>query len=156
MQDYGNKSKFTCVQYFLFSLLSTGTGDGLYDEVGPTTSGKQRSPNMELSVPECNTDETNRLSSVSGDYELVEVKHNITTVDDDYSGLVDEGPRPKADSRGRAGPELLETRSAPAGTSAVISSSNEATEEGDENEGTHYELVTPRKMSKDLSNLDWV
>ena len=136
--------------------MSSGTEDGLYDEVGPGASEKQRSPNMELSLPECNTDETNRLSGVSGDYELVEVKHNITPVDDDYSGLVDEGPRPKAGSCGSAGPGHVETRSAPVDNSAVVSGSNETTEGGDENDGAHYEMVTPRKLTSELSNLDWV
>lgn len=137
-----------------------GTADSLYDEVGPGTTEQQQSPNLELSVPDYNTDETERLSNVSNDYELVQVKHTITTVDDSYSGLVDEGPRPKTDSCGRGGPELLVARRTPAGSPSDVSGSDGAQGDQDDNDEPHYELVAPRKASQKetvhSSSFGWV
>ena len=113
---------------------------------------------MELSAPDNSTDEDKRLSAVSDHYELVEVKHVVTTVDSNYSGLVDEGPRPKLGSHGRAGPARVDTDSAPADTPVVVSSSNGTTEE-DEDGVPHYELVTPRTTVKNVlttSDPEWV
>ena len=150
----------TCNRFLLTYFDSLGTADSLYDEVGPGTTKQQQSLNLELSVPDYNTDETKRLSGVSDDYELVEVKHTITTVDGSYSGLVDEGPRPKTGSCGRGGPELLEARRTPAESPSAVSGSNGAQEDQDDSEEPHYELVAPRTASQEdivhSSSLGWV
>lgn len=154
-----NRSLLTYFDYLLL-LLSIGTADSLYDEVGPGTTEQQQSPNLELSVPDYNTDETKRLSNVSNDYELVEVKHTITTVDDSYSGLVDEGPRPKTDSCGRGGSEVLVARRTPAGSPSDASGPDGAQGDQDDNDEPHYELVAPRKASQKetvhSSSFGWV
>ena len=112
---------------------------------------------MELSVSDYNTDDAKRLSAVSDNYELVEVRHVTSPADDNYSGIVDEGPRPKVGSYNRAEPAHVETNRAPANTAAGVSSSNG--EVAGDDEVPHYELVTPRTTNKEksnLSNLDWV
>lgn len=115
---------------------------------------------MELSVPDYNTDDAKRLSAVSDGYELVEVRHVTCPTDDNYSGIVDEGPRPKAGSYDRAAPAHVEISNAPAIAAAGVSSSNGEVAGDDESEVSHYELVTPRgttsKKISNLSNLDWV
>ena len=52
-----------------------------------------------------------RLSAASGYYELVEVKHEVATVYGNYTGIVDEGPRPKSSSNGRAQPAHVDSSS---------------------------------------------
>ena len=112
---------------------------------------------MELLTTE---DESKRLSSVSADYELVEVPPMpVRMTADGYSEVVEREPRPKASS-GRAGPVHVEICGAPANISVTVTSSIEAVDKTvDDEEIPHYEAVTPRKELKERSRLlsgDWV
>lgn len=120
-----------------------GNVDGLYDEVEIGASEQQRPQEMEFSAP----DETKRFSTASDHYELVEVKHNVAIMDDNYAGLVDEGPRSSTDGYGSARSEHLET------ASALVNHSCVDVDNGSESEEPQYELVTPRDKSSNSSNI---
>ena len=77
---------------------SIGVEHSLYDEVVPSSSDNTPLSNNELLVPEKGTDVDKRLSPASGYYEFAEVKHEVSAVDGNYTGIVDEGPRPKSSS----------------------------------------------------------
>ena len=137
----------------MFADLSIDNTDNLYDEVA-TDSQRERPPNMELSIPE---DESNRLSSASSDYELVEVvaKPNspiVRMTDDQYSEVVEREPRSKAGG-GCARPVHVEICGAPANISVTVTSSSEAVDgNADNEEMPHYEQVERRKERKEQSN----
>ena len=134
--------------------------ENLYDEVAQ----QERSPNLELLAP---ADESNRLSSVSDDYELVEVVATpnspiVRTTEDNYSEVVEREPRSKVGG-GRGKPVNVEVCDAPASLSVTVTSSSGAVDGNDgnvENEETsHYEQVERRKERKELSSLSdgaWV
>ena len=92
-------------------------------------------------------DETKRFSTASDHYELVEVKHNVAIMDDNYAGLVDEGPRSSTDGYRSARSEHLET------ASALVNHSCVDVDNGSESEEPQYELVTPRDKSSNSSNI---
>ena len=91
------------------------------------------------------------MSAASGCYELVEVKREALTVDGNYTGIVDEGPRPKSSSSGRAEPMHVDSSSTPARASSAVIDSNGTAEGEDEDSAPHYETVTPRKTEKKVS-----
>ena len=62
---------------------------------------------------------------------------------------MDEGPRPKSSSNGRAQPADVNNSSTLAcASSAVLIDSNGTTEGEDEDGAPHYEIVTPRRTEK--------
>lgn len=128
-----------------------GAEDSLYDEVAPSSSDNTPLSNNDLSVPDTSADEDKRLSAASGYYELVEVKHEVPTVDGNYTGIVDEGPRPKSNSSGRAEPVHVESSSTLACASSAVIDSNGTVEGEDEDGAPHYEIVTPRRTEKKVS-----
>ena len=130
---------------------STGAEDSLYDEVAPSSSDNTPLSNNDLSVPDTSADEDKRLSAASGYYELVEVKHEVPTVDGNYTGIVDEGPRPKSSSSGRAEPVHVDSSSTLACPSSAVIDSNGTVEGEDEDGAPHYEIVTPRRTEKKVS-----
>lgn len=136
--------------------LSIDNRENLYDEVAQ----RERSPNMELLVP---VDESNRLSSASDYYELVEVvaKPNspiVRTTEDNYSEIVEREPRSKVDG-GRGRPVNVEICGAPANVSVTVTSSSGAVDGNVKNEEMPlYEQVERRKERKEPSNIspvDW-
>lgn len=136
--------------------LSIDNRENLYDEVAQ----RERSPNMELLVP---VDESNRLSSASDYYELVEVvaKPNspiVRTTEDNYSEVVEREPRSKVDG-GRGRPVNVEICGAPANVSVTVTSSSGAVDGNVKNEEMSlYEQVERRKERKEPSNIspvDW-
>ncbi|XP_078381948.1 uncharacterized protein LOC144664651 isoform X2 [Oculina patagonica] len=136
---------------------SINNADNLYDEVA-TASQRERPPNMELLPPD---DESNRLSSVSDDYELVEVgPQPFRTTADDYTEVVEREPRPKVGSGGRAGPVHVEICGAPANISVTVTSSSEVVDNNVDNEEIpHYESVAPKRERKErssVSNGEWL
>lgn len=137
--------------------LSIDNRENLYDEV----TQRERSPNMELLVP---VDESNRLSSASDYYELVEVvaKPNspiVRTTEDNYSEIVEREPRSKVDG-GRGRPVNVEICGAPANVSVTVTSSSGAVDGNVENEEMPlYEQVERRKERTEPSNIShahWV
>lgn len=137
--------------------LSIDNRENLYDEVAQ----RERSPNMELLVP---VDESNRLSSASDYYELVEVvaKPNspiVRTTEDNYSEIVEREPRSKVDG-GRGRPVNVEICGAPANVSVTVTSSSGAVDGNVENEEMPlYEQVERRKERTEPSNIShahWV
>lgn len=137
--------------------LSIDNRENLYDEVAQ----RERSPNMELLVP---VDESNRLSSASDYYELVEVvaKPNspiVRTTEDNYSEIVEREPRSKVDG-GRGRPVNVEICGAPANVSVTVTSSSGAVDGNVKNEEMSlYEQVERRKGRKEPSNIShahWV
>lgn len=130
---------------------STGAEDSLYDEVAPSSSDNTPLLNNGLSVPDTSADEDKRLSAASGYYELVEVKHEVPMVDGNYTGIVDEGPRPKSSGSGRAEHMHVDSSSTPACASSAVIDSNGTAEGEDEDSAPHYEIVTPRKTEKKVS-----
>lgn len=137
--------------------LSIDNRENLYDEVAQ----RERSPSMELLVP---VDESNRLSSASDYYELVEVvaKPNspiVRTTEDNYSEIVEREPRSKVDG-GRGRPVNVEICGAPANVSVTVTSSSGAVDGNVENEEMPlYEQVERRKERKEPSNIShahWV
>lgn len=128
-----------------------GAEDCLYDEVAPSSSDNTPLLNNDLSVPDTSADEDKRLSAASGYYELVEVKHEVPTVDGNYTGIVDEGPRPKSSSSGRAEPVHVDSSSTLACPSSAVIDSNGTVEGEDEDGAPHYEIVTPRRTEKKVS-----
>lgn len=139
-------------QHFLFF----ADQENLYDEIA-TADEQDRPPNMELLTPE---DESKRLSSVSSDYELVEVPPMpVRMTADEYTEVVEREPRPKASS-GRARSVQVETFGAPSNIAVTVTSSTEAKDKTvDDEEIPHYEAVVPRKELKErprLSSGDWV
>ena len=96
----------------------------------PSSSDNTPLSNNELLVPDKGTDEDKRLSAASGYYELVEVKQEVATVDGNYTGIVDEGPRPKSSSNGRAEPAHVDNSSTLADVSSAVIDSN-GTAEGE-------------------------
>lgn len=139
--------------FLLFADLPTDNIDNVYDEVA-SDSQRERPPNMELLAPE---DESNRLSSASDDYELVEVvaKPNspiVRMTDDQYSEVVEREPRSKVGG-GRARPVHVEICGAPSNISVTVTSSSEAVDGNVDNEEmSHYEQVERRKERKEQSN----
>ena len=145
----------------MFADSSMDAADNLYDEVA-TAGERERPPNMELLIPE---DDSKRFSSVSGDYEVVELvtkpgKPVVNKVNDEYSEVVVHGPRSSKANSGRAGPVHVEVCSAPANISVTVtSSSEEAAQDGDNEELAHYEQVAPRKDNRGgakVSDVAWV
>lgn len=128
-----------------------GAEDSLYDEVAPSSSDNTPLLNNDFSVPDTSADEDKRLSAASGYYELVEVKHEVPTVDGNYTGIVDEGPRPKSNSSGRAEPVHVDSSSTLACASSAVIDSNGTVEGEDEDGAPHYEIVTPRRTEKKVS-----
>lgn len=144
------------INFLLFADSSIDNSDNLYDEVA-TASQRGRPPNMELLPPD---DESKRLSSVSDDYELVEVgPQPFRTTADDYTEVIEREPRPKVGS-GRAGPVHVEICGAPANVSVTVTSSSEVVDNNVDNEEIpHYESVAPRTERKErssLSNGEWL
>ena len=133
----------------LIADLSIDNKENLYDEVAQ----QGRSANVESLVP---VDESNRLSSASDHYELVEVvaKPNspmVRTTEDNYSEIVEREPRAKVGG-GRGRPVSVEICGAPANLSVTVTSSS-----GDvENEGLSLYEQVERKDSSKNSNGRWV
>ena len=146
----------------MFADLAIDNKENLYDEVAQ----QDRSPNLdsELLAP---ADESNRLSSVSDDYELVQVVATpnspiVRTTEDNYSEVVEREPRSKMGG-GRGGTVSVEVCGAPANLSVTVTSSSGAVDGNDgnvENEETSlYEQIERRKERKEPSNLShggWV
>ena len=141
----------------LFADLSINNKENLYDEVAQ----QERPPNMELLVP---VDESNRLSSASDDYELVEVVATpnspiVRTTEDNYSEVVEREPRSKVGG-GRGRPVSVELCGAPANVSVTVTSSSGAAVVHVENEEMSlYEQVErpkERKQSSNVSQGGWV
>lgn len=138
-------------------LFADSPKENLYDEVAQ----QERSPNMELLVPE---DESNRLSSASGDYELVEVVATpnspiVRTTEDNYSEVVEREPISKVGG-GRGRPVNVEICGAPANVSVTVTSFSGAVDGNVQNEEVSlYEQVErpkePRKPSS-ASRGAWV
>ena len=140
----------------LFADLSIDNKENLYDEVAQ----KERPPNMELLVP---VDESNRVSSASDDYELVEVVANpnspiVRTTEDNYSEVVEREPGSNlGGARGR--PVSVEICGAPANVSVSVTSFSGAVDGNVENdEMSLYEQVERPKQRKEPSNVSqgWV
>lgn len=134
----------------MFTDLSIDNKDNLYDEVAQ----KERPPNMELLVP---VDESNRVSSASDDYELVEVVANpnspiVRTTEDNYSEVVEREPGSNlGGARGR--PVSVEICGAPANVSVSVTSFSGAVDGNVENdEMSLYEQVERPKQRKEPSN----
>lgn len=131
--------------YFLYFLFADNT-DNLYDEVA-TAGQRDRTPSTELLIPQ---DDSNRLSSASGDYEPVEtilkpvIPITKTSASDDYAEIPEPVHKSNASGSGSAGPVRLEVCNAPANISVTVTSSTEACANDDNVEETHYELVAPR------------
>ena len=89
-------------------------------------------------------DETKRQSIVSSQYELVEVKHNIS-MEGNYTGVVDEGPLPTKVGNSGVVTEHRENN-------MPVRSSNDNVDD----EEPHYELVSPPKKRSNSQNLVWV
>lgn len=134
--------------------------DNLYDEVA-TASERGHPPNMELSVPE---NDSKRLSSTSGDYELIEPILKpacpvTNAANEEYAEVLERGPRSKVAGSGSAGPVRVEICNAPANISVTVTSSSEACAVDDNNEEIHYELVAPRereRLKSNVSNVGWL
>ena len=141
----------------MFADLSIDNKENLYDEVAQ----KQRSPNMQLLVP---VDESNRLSSTSDDYELVEVVATpnspiVRTTEDNYSEVVEREPGSKVGG-GRGRPVSVEICGAPANVSVSVTSASGVVDGNVENEEMSlYEQVERPKQHKEPSNVSpggWV
>ena len=78
-----------------------------------------------------------------GYYELVEVKHEVPTVDFNYTGIVDEGPRPKSSSNGREKPAHVDNSSTLADVLSAVIESNGTAEGEDEDGAPLFKIVTP-------------
>lgn len=130
---------------------STGVEDSLYDEVVPSSSDNTPLSSNELLVPDKGTDVDKRLSVASGYYEFVEVKHEVSTVDGNFTGIVDEGPRSKSSSNGRAEPAHVDNSSTLADVSSAVIDSNGTTEGQDEDGAPLFKIVTPRRTEKKVS-----
>ena len=131
---------------------STGVEDSLYDEVVPSSSDNTPLSNNELFLPDKGTDvDKRRLSAASGYYELVEVKHEVCTVDGNYTWIVDEGPRPKSSSNSRADPAHVDNSSTLADVSTAVIDSNGTAEGQDEDGAPLFKIVTPRRTEKKVS-----
>ncbi|KAK2548458.1 hypothetical protein P5673_031353 [Acropora cervicornis] len=115
--------------------------NGLYDEIVMGTTEQQRASDEKLSGEDA---ETKRQSIVSNQYELVEVKHNIS-MEGNYTGVVDEGPKPTKVGNSGVVTEHKEN-------SMPVRSSNDNVDD----EEPHYELVSPRKKRSNSQNLVWV
>lgn len=89
--------------------------------------------------------ETKRQSVVSNQYELVEVKHNISPMEGNYSGLSNEGPKPTTIGNSGVVTEHKETKT-------PVPSLNENVDD----EEAHYELVSPPKKSSNSRNAVWI
>ena len=105
------------------------------------TTEQQRASDEKLSGEDA---ETKRQSIVSNQYELVEVKHNIS-MEGNYTGVVDEGPKPTKVGNSGVVTEHKEN-------SMPVRSSNDNVDD----EEPHYELVSPRKKRSNSQNLVWV
>jgi len=133
----------------LIADLSMDNKENLYDEVAQ----QGRSPNVESLVL---VDESNRLSSASDHYELVEVvaKPNspmVRPTEDNYSEIVEREPRAKVGGdRGR--PVSVEICGAPANRSVTVTSSSSDVE----NEGLSLYEQVERKDSSKNSHGGWV
>lgn len=141
----------------LFADLSIDNKENLYDEVAQ----QERPPTMELLVP---VDESNRISSASDDYELVEVVATpnspiVRTTEDNYSEVVEREPRSKVGG-GRGRPVNVEICGAPANVSVTVTSFSGAVDGSVKNEELSlYEQVERPKERKELSNVSqggWV
>ena len=130
---------------------STGVEDSLYDEVVPSSSDNTPLSNNELLVPDKGTDVDKRFSAASGYYELVEVKHEVFTVDGNYTGIVDEAPRPKSSGNGGAEPAHVDSSSTLADVSTAVIDSNETAEGQDEDGAPLFKIVTPQRTEKKVS-----
>lgn len=140
----------------MFADSSIDNKDNLYDEVA-STSERDRTLNMELLTPD---DESKRLSSVSGDYELVEVPPKpFRMTADDYTEVIEREPRPKVGS-GRSGPPHVDVCGAPSNVSVTVTSSSKVVDDNVDNEEIpHYETVAlpkERKKRPSLSNGEWL
>lgn len=105
------------------------------------TTEQQRPSDEKLSVEDA---ETKRQSIVSSQYELVEVKHNIS-MEGNYTGVVDEGPKPTKVGNSGVVTEHKEN-------SMPVRSANDNVDD----EEPHYELVSPPKKSSNSRNVAWV
>lgn len=147
MQKFAHKNKRV---FLLFADLARDNKDNPYDEVAQ----QEIAPNLKLLAP---ADESNRLSSVSDDYELVEVVATpnspiVRTTDDNYSEVVEREATSKVGS-GRKRPVSVEVCGAPANLSVTVMSSSGAVDGNVENEETsHYEQVERRRGPKQPSN----
>lgn len=130
---------------------STGVEDSLYDEVVPSSSDNTPLSNNELLVPDKGTDVDKRLSAASGYYELVEVKHEVCTVDGNYTWIVDEGRWPKSSGNGQADPAHVDNSSTLADVSTAVIDSNGTAEGQDEDGAPLFKIVTPRRTEKKIS-----
>ena len=130
---------------------STGIEDSLYDEVVPSSSDNTPLSNNELLVPDKGTDVDKRLSAASGYYELVEVKHEVCTVDGNYTWIVDEGRWPKSSGNSRADPAHVDNSSTLADVSTAVIDSNGTAEGQDEDGVPLFKILTPRRTEKKVS-----
>lgn len=147
MQKFAHKNKRV---FLLFADLARDNKDNPYDEVAQ----QEIAPNLKLLAP---ADESSRLSSVSDDYELVEVVATpnspiVRTTDDNYSEVVEREATSKVGG-GRKRPVSVEVCGAPANLSVTVMSSSGAVDGNVENEETsHYEQVERRRGPKQPSN----
>ena len=84
-------------------------------------------------------------------YELVEVKHEVCTVDGNYTWIVDEGRWPKSSDNGQADPTHVDNSSTLADVSAAVIDSNGTAEGQDEDGAPLFKIVTPRRTEKKIS-----
>ena len=84
-------------------------------------------------------------------YELAEVKHEVCTVDGNYTRIVDEGRWPKSSGNGQADPAHVDNSSTLADVSTAVIDSNGTAEGQDEDGAPLFKIVTPRRTEKKIS-----